>query len=100
MAKLFHEVLVSYDIENNRQRSRLFRELKDISLVPIQKSVFWGHLNRAEEKAVERLLKKYCAAGDRAFIARIDLSSQIAERNSVGYAATDFPATPVRFHVL
>ena len=100
MSKLYNEVLVSYDIEDNRQRCKLFRALKEVSLQPVQKSVFWGHLNRAEEQAVRRLLKEYCDKGDKAFIVRARLSAQIAEKNSVGYIADDFPDKPERYHVL
>ncbi len=100
MSKLYNEVLVSYDIEDNRQRTRLFKKLKEISLRPIQKSVFWGYLNLAEERAVRRLIAEHCARGDKAFIVRARLSSQIADKNSVGYAKADFPSEPERYHVL
>jgi len=100
MSKLHNEVLVSYDIEDNRQRTKVFRALKEVALRPVQKSVFWGHLNRAEERAVRRLLKEYCGKGDKAFIVRACLSAQIADKNSVGYAADDFPGKPERYHVL
>lgn len=99
-AKLYQEILVSYDISDTKQRSKLFNELKAISLMPIQKSVFWGHLNRAEEEAVKRLLKTYCHKTDKAFIARIKLSQQIADNNSVGYEPQDFPEKPASYHVL
>ena len=100
MSKLYNEVLVSYDIEDNRQRNKLFRALKEVALRPVQKSVFWGHLNHAEERAVRRLLKEFCGKNDRAFIVRARLSTQIAEKNSVGYASDDFPGSPRRYHVL
>ena len=100
MSQLHNEVLVSYDIEDNRERSKLFRALKEVALRPIQKSVFWGHLNRAEERAVRRLLKQHCARGDKAFIVRARLSEQIAEQNSVGYTVDEFPRRPERYHVL
>jgi len=100
MQNLYHEVLVSYDIEDNRQRNRLFRALKEAALRPIQKSVFWGHVNRAEERAIRRLLKEHCARGDKAFIVRAHLSAQIAQHNSVGYTSGDFPDKPERYHVL
>ncbi len=37
---IFYEVLVSYDIEDNKNRKKLFEELKDMGLNSIQKSVF------------------------------------------------------------
>lgn len=100
MKNLYHEVLVSYDIEDNRQRGKLFAALKDVALRPVQKSVFWGHVNRAEEQAVRRLLKEFCAKDDKAFIVRACLSAQIAEKTSVGYCSDEFPSIPERYHVL
>ena len=99
MKNLSNEVLVSYDIEDTRQRTKLFNKLKDISLSPIQKSVFWGHLNKAEENSVKRLLKEHCSSKDKAFIAHIELSRQI-KNSSVGHKAEDFPIQPRRYHVI
>ncbi len=99
-ARLYNEVLVSYDIADTRQRTKLFNKLKDISLTSIQKSVFWGHLNKAEEYSVKRMLKTYCAKTDKAFIARVKLSEQIEQNNSIGYAKQDFPRHSAIYHVL
>lgn len=99
-AKLHNEVLVSYDIGNTKNRTKLFKKLKDISLSPIQKSVFWGHLNAAEESSVKRLLKEYCKKTDKAFIARIKLSEQVNQNNSVGYDKDDFAANPKEYYVI
>lgn len=98
--KLYNEVLVSYDITDTKNRKKLFNELKDISLTAIQKSVFWGYLNKAEEEAVKRLLKTYCDKTDRAFIARVKLSEQIRQNNSVGYQKQDFPEYSASYHVI
>ncbi len=98
--KLYNEVLVSYDISDTKQRTKLFNKLKDISLTSIQKSVFWGHLNKAEEAAVRRLLKSYCDKGDKAFIARVKLAGQIQQNNSVGYDKQDFPKYCASYHVI
>lgn len=98
--KLYNEVLVSYDIADTKQRARLFNKLKDISLTAIQKSVFWGYLNRAEEESVKRLLKTHCAKTDKAFVARVKLSEQIRQNNGVGYAKQDFPEQSIQYHVL
>ena len=97
---MYNEVLVSYDITDTRQRTKLFNNLKDISLTAIQKSVFWGHLNKAEEDSVKRLLKTYCAKTDKAFIARVKLSEQIQQNNSMGYDKQDFPKRSVSYHVI
>lgn len=99
-ARLHNEVIVSYDIEDTKNRTKLFKKLKDISLGPIQKSVFWGHLNKAEEDSVKRLLKEYCNKTDKAFIARVKLSEQVNQNNSVGYKKIDFPDKPYEYYVL
>lgn len=98
--KLHNEVLVCYDIENSKNRTKLFKKLKDSSLVSIQKSVFWGHLNKAEENGVKRLLKEYCEKTDKSFIARIKLSEQVSQNNSVGYKTENFPKEPHNYYVL
>ncbi len=83
--KLYNEVMVCYDVEDNKVRTRLFGRLKDLGLRPIQKSVFWGHLNTAEERAVLRLFREELdKATDRAFLVRAPLS-EAADRNSFGY---------------
>lgn len=56
--KLYREVLVAYDVEDNKRRNRLFKELKDIGLRPVQLSVFWGMVLGAEEKAIRRLFRR------------------------------------------
>ena len=99
-ARLFHEVLVCYDIENTKQRTKLFKQLKAISLKPIQKSVFWGYLNQAEETAVKRLLKQHCKKTDKAFIARVKLAEQVNQNNSVGYDGAEFPSEPESYYVI
>jgi hypothetical protein len=35
-ARLHNEVMVAYDIEDSKNRTKLFKKLKDISLKPIQ----------------------------------------------------------------
>lgn len=87
--KLFFEVIVSYDIEDDKRRKKLFEELKDLGLVPIQKSVFWGHLKVAEIKILPNLFKKYCVKGDKAFFVRAELSGEIL-KNGFGYTQKDF----------
>lgn len=50
------EVLISYDIENNKTRTRLFNQLKDVGMISIQKSVMWGRLLPADIKLAKRIL--------------------------------------------
>lgn len=99
-AKLYNEVIICYDIENSKNRTKLFRKLKDISLKAIQKSVFWGHVNKAEEDSIQRLLGEYCSETDKSFIARIKLSEQVSQNNSIGYNKQDFPKKPHNYYVL
>lgn len=86
---LFYEVLVSYDIEDNKNRKKLFDELKDMGLVSIQKSVFWGHLKVAEIAMLSHLFEKYCSELDKAFFVKANLSKEIL-KNSFGYEKYDF----------
>lgn len=86
---LFYEVLVSYDIEDNKNRKKLFDELKDMGLVSIQKSVFWGNLKIAEIKILPHLFEKYCTGYDKAFFVKANLSKEIL-KNSFGYEKIDF----------
>lgn len=89
--KLFFEVIVTYDIEDNKNRKKLFEALKDMGLSPIQKSVFWGHLKVAEIKILPNLFDKYCADGDKAFFVRAELSGEIL-KNGFGYTKEEFEA--------
>ena len=50
------EVLVAYDIENNKTRTRLYNQLKDVGMIPVQKSVMWGRLLPADIKLAKRIL--------------------------------------------
>lgn len=88
--KLYNEVIVCYDVEDNRTRGRIFERLKDIGLRPIQKSVFWGHVNSAEERAILRLFREELNRDtDMAFLVRADLGATV-ERNGFGYASETF----------
>lgn len=100
MAKLYNEVLVSYDIEDSRNRAKLFNKLKGLGLAPVQKSVFWGYLNAAEERCAGGLLRDFCARGDKGFVVRVNLAEQIAAPGAVGYDPRDFPAKPPAYYVL
>ncbi|MFK4751714.1 MULTISPECIES: CRISPR-associated endonuclease Cas2 [Oceanospirillaceae] len=65
------EVLVAYDVENNRARTRLHNQLRDLGLISIQKSVMWGRLLPAEISLVKRLFAEELDSGtDRALITK------------------------------
>lgn len=93
---IYYEVLVSYDIEENKNRKKLFDTLKDMSLVSIQKSVFWGHLKLAEIKMLPHLFEKYCSDNDKAFFVKANLSKEIL-KNSFGYDKEDFEEKEFEF---
>lgn len=94
MASLEHEVIVCYDVEDNKTRRKLSEALKDIGLMPVQKSVFWGHLRPAEERAVMREFDNLLdSASDRAFIARINLTD-VCKQAAFGYDSGILERTP------
>lgn len=79
------EILVCYDIEDNKNRNKLFESLKDLGLISIQKSVMWGYLLPAEINQAKREFKKYCKGGnDRVFLADVTIADKIIQ-NSIGY---------------
>ncbi|PHR86634.1 MAG: CRISPR-associated endonuclease Cas2 [Moritella sp.] len=98
MSGLMYEVLVAYDVENNKQRKKLFDQLKDIGLMPIQRSVFWGHLNKAEERAVYRLFHQLAGEEDKAFLVRAKLGDIIGQYG-LGYHPDNFKP-PLSYEVL
>lgn len=83
---MYFEILVCYDIGDNKRRRKLVKELKDIGLINIQESVFWGRVLNAELQTLRRILETLLKKPeDKAFILRASLSEQI-ERNSFGYS--------------
>lgn len=73
MGNLRTEYLVIYDIEDSKKRSVLFERLKDFGLIGIQKSVFWGELNKAEKSSLIREIKEIVGkANDKIILAPIN----------------------------
>ena len=86
---MYSQVLVCYDIENDKKRRKLYEELKDLGLRPVQKSVFWGYLLQSEKRVVKYLLKKYCdKSTDRGFMVNANLDKNL--EYSVGYSKDEF----------
>ena len=86
---MYSQVIVCYDIKDNKKRGKLFLELKDIGLIPIQKSVFWGYVLSSEKRVIKELFKKYCdKESDKAFIVNAALSENM--QNCFGYKKDDF----------
>lgn len=84
--KLFNQVLVAYDMGDTRKRTRLFETMKDFGLIPVQKSVMWGYVNGAEERAIRRELKRVLAKGDRGFLLRVGDAARQIQEEGVGYS--------------
>lgn len=85
---MYSQVIVSYDIENNKKRKKLYDELKDIGLIPIQKSVFWGYVLVSEKRVIKELFKIYCENNDKAFITNVNLDKNL--KDCFGYDENDF----------
>lgn len=86
---LRQEYLVSYDVENNKTRTRIFKELNKYGLKSVQKSVFWGYLTRAELEAIKRYLNKSLKKTDRAFITHTNFNGR-GQSYSIGHRKDDF----------
>ena len=91
--KIYSEVIVAYDVAQNKARKKLFDGLLDIGLYPIQKSVFWGRVNSAERKAISRLFEKWLEGEDRALGLPARLSEAVARGDCFGYSKKEFEET-------
>ena len=86
---MYSQIIVSYDISNTKKRNKLFEELKDLGLVSIQKSVFWGYVLVSEKRIIKELFKIYCEKDiDKAFMSNVSLDKDF--NNSFGYSKEDF----------
>ncbi len=93
MNTLRQEYLISYDIEDNKNRTRLYKELAANGLRAVQKSVFWGYLSRAELAAIKRSLQKSLSANDKAFITRSSFEDR-QKSYFLGHPPGDFTDWP------
>jgi len=86
---MYSQIIVSYDISNTKKRNKLFEELKDLGLISIQKSVFWGYVLVSEKRIIKELFKIYCEKDtDKAFMSNVSLDKDF--NNSFGYNKEDF----------
>ena len=67
-SSLRKEFLISYDVQLNKPRSAVYKELGKFGLKPVQKSVFWGYLTPAEIESIKRFLKSKLSDSDKAII--------------------------------
>lgn len=86
---LRREYLVSYDVEDNKVRTAVHKELLKYGMFAVQRSVFWGCLTAAELAAVRRFLAAKLAPADRAFAVRCRFGGE-GEGFLVGHAAGEF----------
>ena len=83
------EYLISYDIEDNKTRNVIFKELGRYGLKPTQKSVFWGYLTLAELTAVKRFLNNSLKENDKVFITHTNFNRR-GESYFIGHKKEDF----------
>ncbi len=86
---LRQEYLISYDVEDNKIRTRVFKELGKYGLKPVQKSVFWGYLTMAEIKAIKRYLNEKLEKDDKAFVTHTNFNGR-GQSYFFGHEKTDF----------
>lgn len=76
------QVIVCYDVENTRNRTKLANALLSLGLVRVQKSVFWGTLLPAEQRNAVALFKKFLNnETDNAFVVNADLLSSLKAKS-------------------
>lgn len=80
------DYLITYDIEDNKNRTKVFEKLKDFGLIAVQKSVFFGELSNAEKIEIKAFLAKYCDKNDKVIISKFDLKFE----DLIGYEKSDF----------
>ncbi|QIW10328.1 CRISPR-associated endonuclease Cas2 [Francisella sp. LA112445] len=74
--QLRKEYLIAYDIEDNKIRTTIYKQLLAYGLKAVQKSVFWGCVSIAELNAIKRLFDNSLDTFDKVFIARVNMQEQ------------------------
>ena len=83
------EYLISYDVEDNRIRDFVFKELLGLGLKSVQKSVFWGYLSKAELDFIKRFMKDKLDSKDKVFVTRSDFNKK-GKSFYLGHTKEDF----------
>jgi CRISPR-associated protein Cas2 len=86
---LRQEYLICYDIEENRLRTKLFKELRSQGLKHVQKSVFWGYLTVAELNAISRFINSVIDESDKVLITRTNFNGR-GQSLFFGHGKEDF----------
>ncbi|ABK89650.1 CRISPR-associated endonuclease Cas2 [Francisella tularensis] len=74
--QLRKEYLIAYDIEDNKTRTIIYKQLLAYGLKAVQKSVFWGYVSIAELNAIKRLFDSSLTISDKVFITRVNMHEQ------------------------
>ena len=64
---MYTHFLICYDIPNTPKRTKFAEMLKDLGLVALQKSVFYGALTATERHALDFSSRKLLGAEDKAY---------------------------------
>lgn len=75
-SSLRKEYLISYDVELNKPRTAVYKELGKFGLKSVQKSVFWGYLTPAELESIKRFLISKLSDSDKVFITATNFNSR------------------------
>ena len=86
---LRQEYLISYDVEDNKIRAHVYKELGKHGLKPVQKSVFWGYLTLAELESLKRYLNQSLEKADKAFITHTNFNGR-GQSYFIGHQKHDF----------
>ena len=70
------EYLISYDVEDNKIRRKIRKEVLKYGMTPVQKSVVWGYLTFAELQSIKRHLEEHIQGEDKAFITRTNFNGR------------------------
>ncbi|MDO5352883.1 MAG: CRISPR-associated endonuclease Cas2 [Succinatimonas sp.] len=84
--RLYSRYVICYDIENVKTRKKLYKSFKDFGLTPIQKSVFFGELTRAEIASIKRIVNELLnKKTDKCLYILNSLTEQDIRNNCFGY---------------
>ncbi len=76
----YTQIIIAYDIADNKKRVKFYESLKDYGLKPIQKSVFWGYILPSERKSIIASYKDYCDdKSDKVIMVNTSLEQNIPE---------------------